>query len=103
LYVTKDVTYDNLSLAEFAAGYASILRLPGLSVTERTARIEHFANLMYLATHFPWPSVRSLHAAALFEMGFGGVILSPILRLAYYMARPRFISVGPIKLESVRP
>ena len=71
LYVSKEVTYDNLTLAEFAAGYASILRLPKLSATERTARIEHFASLMYLATQFPWPLVRSLHAAALFEIECG--------------------------------
>lgn len=70
-YVSKDVTYDTITLAEFAAGYASILRLPRLSDTERNARIEHFATLMYLATQFPWPSVRSLHAAALFEIECG--------------------------------
>ena len=71
LYVSKEVTYDNLTLVEFAAGYASILRLPKLSALERTARIEHFATLMYLATQFPWPLVRSLHAAALFEIECG--------------------------------
>ena len=71
LYVSKEVTYDNLTLAEFAAGYASILRLPKLSALERTARIEHFATLMYLATQFPWPLVCSLHAAALFEIECG--------------------------------
>ena len=71
LYVSKEVTYDNLTLAEFAAGYASILRLPKLSAPERTARIEHFTTLMYLATQFPWPLVRSLHAAALFEIECG--------------------------------
>ena len=70
-YVSKEVSYDNLTLAEFAAGYASILRLPSLSAAERTARIDHFATLMYLAMQFPWPSVRSLHAAALFEIECG--------------------------------
>ena len=38
---------------------------------ERTAHIEHFATLMYLATQFPWPSVCSLHSAALFEIECG--------------------------------
>ena len=70
-YASKEVTYDNLTLAEFAAGYASILCLPKLSATERMARIEHFATLMHLATQFPWPSVRSLHAAVLFEIECG--------------------------------
>lgn len=46
-------------------------RRPKLSATERTARIEHFATLMYLATQFSWPLVRSLHAAALFEIECG--------------------------------
>jgi len=71
LYVSKDVEYDNLTLAEFAAGFASILRLPHLSVAEREARTDHFANLMYLATQFPWSIVRKLHAAVLFEIECG--------------------------------
>lgn len=33
-YLSKEVCYDNLTLAEFTAGYASILRLPSLSDTE---------------------------------------------------------------------
>jgi len=70
-YVSKDITYDKLSLPEFAAGYSSILRLPQLEVTERNARIEHLASLMYFATQFPWPLVRSLHAAVLFEIECG--------------------------------
>jgi len=71
LFVSKDISYDNLTLTEFAAGYASILRLPGLSEAERSARIEHFANLMYFATQFPWPVVRKFHAAVLFEIECG--------------------------------
>jgi len=71
LYVSKDLCYDNLSMAEFVAGYASILRLPCLSSTERSARIDHLASLMYFATQFSWPLVRSLHAAVLFEIECG--------------------------------
>ena len=70
-YVSKAVPYDNLTLAEFAAGFASILRLPSLSATERDARTEHFTTFMYLATQVPWPAVRSLHAAVLFEIECG--------------------------------
>lgn len=40
-YVSKEVSYDNLNLAEFAAGHASILRLPCLTATEHSTRIEH--------------------------------------------------------------
>jgi len=60
-----------LTLAEFAAGFASILRLPKLSAEERDARTDHFETLMYLATQFSWPAVRSLHAAVLFEIECG--------------------------------
>lgn len=70
-YISKEVAYDNLTLAEFAAGFASILRLPSLSAEERDARTDHFATLMYLATQFSWPAVRSLHAAVLFEIECG--------------------------------
>ena len=70
-YVSKDKTYDDLTLAEFMAGYAGILRLPTLSSKELLARIDHLASLMYLATQFTWSSVRSFHAAVLFEIECG--------------------------------
>ena len=70
-YISKEKKYDELSLAEFAGGYAAILQRPDLSPAELRARIEHFASLMYLATQFTWPSVRELHAAALFETECG--------------------------------
>lgn len=50
---------------EFSAGYASILKLPSLSDTERNARFDHFIGLMYLVTQFTWLAVHELHAAAL--------------------------------------
>ena len=66
-YISKEKKYDDLSLAEFAAGCAAILQRPTLSPLELCARIDHFAALMYLATHYTWSSVRDLHAAVLFE------------------------------------
>jgi len=68
---SKEVAYDNLALAEFAAGFTSILRLPSLSAEECDARTDHFATLMCLATQFSWPAVRSLHAAVLFKIECG--------------------------------
>ena len=66
-YVSKDKGYDELTIAEFSAGYASILKLPSISDTERNARL----NLMYLVTQFTWPAVREFHAAVLFEIECG--------------------------------
>jgi len=70
-YISKEVAYDNLTLAEFAAGFDSILRLPSLSAEERDAHTDHFATLMYLVTQFSWPGVRSLRAAVLLEIECG--------------------------------
>lgn len=70
-YISKAKKYDELTLAEFAGGYAAILQRPDLSPVELRARLEHFSSLMYLATQFTWPSVRELHAAVLFEIECG--------------------------------
>ena len=64
-YVSKDKKYD-LTLAEFAAGYAAILQKPTLPPQELRARIVHLSSLMYLATQFIWSSVRDFHVAMLF-------------------------------------
>ena len=70
-YVSKTKTYDELTIAEFSAGYASILKLPSLSETERSARLDHFIVLMYLVTQFNWSAVREFHVAVLFEIECG--------------------------------
>jgi len=72
-YVSKDKSYDKLTTAEFSAGYASILKLPSLSETERSARLDHFICLMYLVTQFTWSAVREFHAAVLFKIECGRV------------------------------
>ena len=58
-YVSKNVTYDELTLEEFVAGYSAILLLPQMGA------------LMYLASVYEWPSVRSFHAAVLLEIERG--------------------------------
>ena len=85
-HISKEKKYDDLSLAEFAAGCAAILQRPTLSPLELCARIDHFAALMYLATHYTWSSVRDLHAAVLFEnvIEQSRVILLLIWNLAFY-------------------
>ena len=69
--MSKTKTYDELTIAEFSAGYASILKLPSLSETERSARLDYFIVLMYLVTQFNWSAVREFHAAVLFEIECG--------------------------------
>ena len=71
VYVSKDRNYDELTLGEFAAGYASILQLKTLPPDERTGRLDHFVVLMCLVTQFAWPAVREFHAAVLFEIECG--------------------------------
>ena len=85
-HISKEKKYDDLSLAEFAAGCAAILQRPTLSPLELCARIDHFAALMYLATYYTWSSVRDLHAAVLFEnvIEQSRVILLLIWNLAFY-------------------
>ena len=70
-YVTKDVSYDELSIEEFVAGYGAILLLPQVSSHERHHRTEHLGALMYLASIYEWPAVRSFHAAVLMEIERG--------------------------------
>ena len=68
-FVGKNKDYDDLSLAEFCAGYMSILKKSKRS--EREARIAHMEELMYLATTKPWKSVLSYHGACLLEIERG--------------------------------
>ena len=70
-YISKDKKYDDLTLAEFAAGYTAILQKPTLPPQELRARIVHLSSLMYLATQFIWSSVQDFHAAVLFEIECG--------------------------------
>ena len=70
-YVSKDWNYDELTLAEFAAGDASILQLKRLSPDERTGCLDHFIVLMYLVTQSDWPAVQEFHVAVLFEIECG--------------------------------
>ena len=70
-YVSKNVSYDELTLEEFVAGYSPILLLPQVSSHERKHRTEHLGALMYLASIYEWPAVCSLHEAVLSEIEKG--------------------------------
>ena len=71
LYVTKNVSYDELTIEEFVAGYCAILSSSSISVPEKDARIVHLCDLMYLAIQHEWSSVREFHAAVLLEIERG--------------------------------
>ena len=70
-YVSKYRNYDGVTLAELAAGYASILQLKTLPPEEQTARLDHFVVLISLVTQFTWPAVWQFHTAVLFEIECG--------------------------------
>ena len=71
-FVDKDKTYDELSMPEFCAGYASILE--GIKGDRlRKFRLEHFRECMYLATRYQWRCVLNYHAACLLEVERGNL------------------------------
>lgn len=65
--VTKDVSYGEISLEEFPAGYSAILLLPQVYSHERHHRTEHLGALMYLASTYESPAVRSFPAVRRFR------------------------------------
>ena len=70
VYLSQDKGYKELTIAEFSAGYASILQLPSISDTERNTRLDHFIGLIYLVTQFTWRAVHEFHTAVLFEIEY---------------------------------
>ena len=66
-FVSKNKKYDDLSIEEFCAGYATIIT-NSKSNTEQKHRITHLKDLMYLATKYRWDCVLSFHAACLLEI-----------------------------------
>ena len=50
----REVKYEELTLAEFGAGYVQILLCKDISHLERTAREKHLVSLMYFAQQCEW-------------------------------------------------
>ena len=69
-FVNKSKTYEDLSIAEFCAGFAGILEVERSEVN-RVCMIAHLKDLMYLATRYYWKNVLSYHAACLLEIERG--------------------------------
>ena len=67
---TKERKYEQLSMAEFCAGYAAIME-DVLDRREAKYRLRHFKDLMYFATRFSWTSVLTFHSACLYEIERG--------------------------------
>ena len=68
-FVNKEKKFEELTLAEFCAGYSSILNT--CSKATRAHRTTHLTELMYLATKYQWRCVLNYHAACLLEIERG--------------------------------
>ena len=68
-FVSKGKKFEELSIAEFVAGYSTILGFT--SGSKRKHRIEHLKEIMYLATKYQWKCVLNYHAACLLEIERG--------------------------------
>ena len=68
-FVNKKKDYEELSIAEFCAGYSAILEFS--SGEERKHRISHLKELMFLATRFTWRAILNYHGACLMEIERG--------------------------------
>ena len=71
-FVSKNKGYEDLSIEEFCAGYASILETVK-SKKEFKFRLSHLKDLMYLATKYRWDCILNYHAAVLLEIERGNV------------------------------
>ncbi len=70
-FVSKDIPYEGLSIAQFVAGYTAIVsELPRAS-EQRQHRLEHLQDLMYYSCSFPWKAVLDFHGAVLIEIERG--------------------------------
>ena len=68
-FINQKKDYEELTLAEFCAGYAAILEECSGALLRN--RISHFKELMYLATKFQWRNVMNYHGAVLLEIERG--------------------------------
>ena len=67
----REVKYEELTLAEFGAGYVQIFLCKDISHLERTAREKHLVSLMYFAQQCKWSAVLNFHGSVLLEIERG--------------------------------
>ena len=71
-YVDKEKKYDQLTMAEFCAGYCAILE--GIKDKDLALhQLSHLKDLMYLTTNYKWKAVLNFHAAVLLEIERGNL------------------------------
>ena len=66
-----EVKSEELTLAEFVAGYAQILLCKDISPLERTEREKHLVSLMYFVQQYEWSAVLNFHGFVLLEIERG--------------------------------
>lgn len=69
-YVGKPKDHESLSIAEFCAGFTTILQRTKCTI-EKEARINLLRDLMYFATIYPWSNVLAFHGACIMEIEQG--------------------------------
>ena len=67
----REVKYEELTLAEFVAGYAQILLCKDITPLEHTEREKHLVSLMYFAQQYEWSAVLNFHGSVLLEIERG--------------------------------
>ena len=67
----RNFKYEELTLAEFVAGYGQILLSPDLSEVESSSRLKHLVSLLYFPQLYDWQAVLSFHGAVLLEIERG--------------------------------
>jgi len=69
--VQHEVKYEELTLAEFVAGYAQILLCKDSSPLECMERERHLVSLMYFAQQYEWSAILNFHAFVWLEIEHG--------------------------------
>ena len=83
----EERAYEDLTIQEFVAGFATILGLRELPRKEREERTAHLSQLMYLAQIYEWGAVLSFHAAVLQQIERGSFKWGDTLAFAQLESR----------------
>ena len=67
----RKVKYEELTLAEFVAGYAQILLCKDISPLEHTEHKKHLVSLMYFAQQYEWSAILNFHGFILLKIERG--------------------------------
>lgn len=70
-HAQREVSYEDLTIAKFVAGYTQILQSKDISAFEMSERQKHLVSFMYFAQQFTWSAVLNFHGAVLLEIEWG--------------------------------